>query len=701
MFASSNKDSEKESGVGITLASIKHDIEVSYKYFQPNYKRYHEFYDFVFRTAISAADIEKLKDLGKPPIESPLLEAYLSRLRGEFAKQSPNIDVHPAEGLMLNKLSPQYLQTLKMLQAHLNEILLESSNDEFEYDMYSDILAGGFGVARVFPDYVNDKSMMQKLNIERCFNPTMCGFDPLARKSHKGDGRYCFELSPMTKEEFAAEYGKDKAKEFYYTRAIQSFNWSYQNNEEKIVLVGDYYVKKPKNVTLCLLADNQVTTETDYNKMVREWASFEQPPVIVQRRKSIITTIERYRICENEILEEVKTDYPMLPLVFFDGNSVMIQNEQGGQMQQFTKPFVYNARGAQQLKNFAMQNLGSELEDILQQQWMVPLEAIPQDPKYREAFIRPQVAATLAYHQFDQERPDIRLDPPQVIQRRAIPPQINEVFVGMDGAVQASMGTYDAIMGINGKDISGKAIQQGALQSNAAAMPYLVGFMKGLQRCAEIIVHMIPLYYKTPRTVPIRLSDGKRDYITVNDEQDPESFNFNYDPHELNVSVQPGVNNNIQKQVALEQLTQMMQASPIFAEFMNRKGLPVLLDNMDIRGIEGLKEKADEFNEEMQKEREAQAGQPTDTDKIVQAEIEKTRMETEVGHERVQNDAAIGAAKIATEREKVENDRLEIELKAQEMAAKLNMEQQKIASEDAREAIRGAIEIARDLNSST
>lgn len=687
-MASNNKERDPNA---IDLASIKDDVEVSRAYFEPNFKRYNEFISFVFKTAISSEDIQKLKDLGKPPIEAPILEAYISRLRGEFSKQQPNLDVHPAEGLRLSRLSPQMLQTIKVAQAHVSEILFESSNDEFEYNMYSDVLAGGFGVAKVLPDYINERSFLQKINIERCFNPTMTGFDPLARTSHKGDGRYCFELTPMTKEDFAVEYGKDKAKEFNFTRGVESYNWSYANNKEKIVLVADYYVKVSKNTRLCLLADGQAMPEAEYNKMCREWDSIEVPPTVIQRRDSTITSIDRYRICENEILEKESTYYPMLPLVFFDGNSVMIQNAQGGQMQQFCKPYVYNARGIQMLKNFAMQNLGSELEDMVQHQFMVPLQAIPE--AYAEAFTHPQQASTLAYNQFDPDRPDVRLDPPQVIQRRAIPQEINQTFVGMDAAARGALGSYDALLGIGGRDISGKAIQQGAMQSDASAMPYLMGYMRGLQRCGEIIIHLMPLIYKTPRSIPIRLTNGKREYIMINDDKDPESIDFNYDPHELNVKIEPGVNANVQKQVALEQLTSMMQASPTFAEFMNRKGLSVLLDNLDIHGIEGLKELAEQFQEEIEKERQAAANAPTDTDKIVQAELGKTQMETEVAHERAQNEAVLGAAKIATEREKVENQRLEIELKAAEMAARLDLEAQEIASSDAREAVRGAIDL--------
>ena len=61
---------------------------------------------------------------------------------------------------------------------------------------------------------------MLKIPIERAFNPTLCGFDPLATTSHKGDGRYCFELYPMTQEEFAQEFGKDVLR--HSTLPVQS-----------------------------------------------------------------------------------------------------------------------------------------------------------------------------------------------------------------------------------------------------------------------------------------------------------------------------------------------------------------------------------------------------------------------------------------------------------------------------------------------
>lgn len=78
------------------------------------------------------------------------------------------------------------------------------------------------------------------------------------------------------------------------------------------------------------------------------------------------------------------------------------------------------------------------------------------------------------------------------------------------------LGSYDTVLGTNSNRLSGKAIQQGALQSNGAAMPYLIGYIKGLNRIAEILLDLIPKYIVTPRTIPVRGLNGKRAYQLVN-----------------------------------------------------------------------------------------------------------------------------------------------------------------------------------------
>ena len=65
------------------LDQLKECVRIAYETSKVNFSRYHEFMKFVFDTALSSDDLEKLSTLKKPEIEFNILEAMVNRLRGE------------------------------------------------------------------------------------------------------------------------------------------------------------------------------------------------------------------------------------------------------------------------------------------------------------------------------------------------------------------------------------------------------------------------------------------------------------------------------------------------------------------------------------------------------------------------------------------------------------------------------------------
>ena len=547
------------------LPEIKKSVEDSMEYFSENVERYNEFMRFVFSTSLTHQDIGVLQTTGKPTIEFNILEAYVSRLRGEFAKQMPSVSVRAADGVPVSELNEEFIQTIKVIEAHLRAIFFDGSNDMLEYNVYTDLLAGGFSALKVFTKYVNEMSFEQKIMVERVFDPTLCGFDPLARESHKGDGRYCFELYPMTKKRFEDEFGKNLADDIKFTRALSGFSWSFQNDDEDIMLVCDFYEKKTKRVKIIKLSNGHAVSVKEYEEFLVKWAEMghiEQPPMPVgEPRWTVIESICRYRLCESRVLDYVETDYKYLPLIFVDGNSVNLQV--GGASTQMTRPYCYHAKGIQRLKNYAGQSLANELENTIQHKFIVAQESIPTD--YMDAYKNVQKANTLIYNHFlDTKSPDVTLPPPREVARTPIPPEISGTFTLSDQITQAILGSYDGAAGINESDMSGLAFARSAIQSNSSSMPYIVGYIKGLNRVAQIIVDLIPKYYRTPRSLPILLPSGKRDYEMINKSG---SLYMDYDPKNIEIRVEVGVNFAIQKeqansqqmQIQMEQMQQEMQ----------------------------------------------------------------------------------------------------------------------------------------------
>src|ERR1017187_2398863 len=568
------------------LPRLKKMVRHSSDYFEPNYKRFNDFRRFVFDTSLTDGDRMVLDTLKKPALEFNIGEAYISRLRGEFSKQEPSIVVTADDGANVSS------EMIDLVTGHLRHIISESNKNSCEYQVYTDILSGGFSAIKIWTEYAHSMSFDQVIKFDRVYDPTLVGFDPLARTPHKGDGQYCFELYPKTKEEFEHDYPDANLHGIDFTRSVEGFSWSYSNNGQDVLLLCDFYEKKKKKKHIVQLVNGYVMTVQEYKSFVEKWNAsgiIEQVPAIKGKpRWTDIETICRYTFLENQIIDYIETDYSALPIVFVDGNSILIrQGTNHGAFIQMTRPYIYHLKGLQQLKNFAGQSLANELENLVQHKFKVAKESLPDEQSYLDAYTNIQIANTLVYKAFKDNDPKQPVPPPMEIQRIPIPPEVINSFTMVDQMSQSILGSYDASLGINDNQLSGTAIVEGASQSNAAAMPYVVGFMQALTQVANIIVGLLPKYYVTPRTIPVVDDDGMRTYKEINK---PNQLFMNYDENSLSVKVEAGVNFAIQKARSLNQMIQMSQAMPIFGQFMNSKGLKILIDNLEMQGQEKLKE---------------------------------------------------------------------------------------------------------------
>ena len=682
------------------LEELKGCVEDWHGYWKSNTTRYNDFVRMVFSTALTPKMRNKLEELQKPQLEFNIMEAMISRLRGEFAKQEPSLNLRASDGVSPDMLDDQFLATIDVVEAHIRSIFFDASNDSFEYTTYSDILGGGFSVAEVYTDYVNAMTFEQCIKVERAFDPCLCFFDPMARLSHKGDGNYCGQMYPRTKEEFIEEFGEECIKGSSFVRAENSgYSWSYRNGTKDIILVGYFYKKKRKKVKIVKLSTGRTVTLDDYEKIIEIWEErgiMAQPPVILPgyERTTYIESIVRYTFCENKVLKYEETNYSMLPLVFIDGNSVLVKETEEGATQQMTRPYVYNAKSTQDLKNFAGQTIAAEIENMVQHKWMAAVESVPED--YIEAYKNPQNASVLMYNAFLNRDPANPIPPPQAIQRTQTPAIIQDAFYGADKTIQLVLGSYDAALGSMGEaggDVSGKAIQQGAMHSDAASVPYLVSYIKGLQRIGEIILDLIPKYYVTPRSLPILKLDGKRDYVPVNDDDNPDSIPLTYDSNILQLKVEAGVNSSVAKQMAMDQLIKMMGTSELFNDFMNREGLDVFLSNMDIRGIEDLKVKASAYMDQLREQAEAEADKPDPMQEMVKGQIEVDMAGVEQRREKAEGDQAIAAARVVNEKSKTDIEYMRLQAELNNKHVDQNMKQQQINDKKAQEAIDTALKV--------
>ena len=87
------------------LAKLKKHVETWHQYFRRNNQRFWDYTKFVCATSISNKERAALQAVSKPQLEFNILEAQVSRLRGEFAKHSPSFEVRAADGVPVNMMN--------------------------------------------------------------------------------------------------------------------------------------------------------------------------------------------------------------------------------------------------------------------------------------------------------------------------------------------------------------------------------------------------------------------------------------------------------------------------------------------------------------------------------------------------------------------------------------------------------------------
>ncbi len=681
------------------LDKHKEMVEAWYEYFKPNNDRFWEFMKFVCATSLSSKDVAVLNTLQKPVVEFNIIEALVSKRITEFAQQEPSIDVRAADGIPVELLTEEFIATEEIIESYLRAIFNDSANDNLQSNINREQLMGGFSALYVCTEYVNDMSFEQQIKLEKVFDPTMTFFDPMARESHKGDGDYCGMLIPYTKDRFIDEFGEAAAKDITFNPAgnLQGFRWSYSNQQQDVVLVAYMFVKKYKKEKIVRLSNGHVIPVDQYKKLIEIWDSIEQAPIVLEERWTDREYIEHYRFCESKELYKGMTDYKYLPIVFVDGNSVLIRGsaladggDSGGAVQQMTRPYVYHARDAQRAKNFAGQTMMNEIENMVMHKFVASVESVPED--YKEAYANVQQASVLMYNAFDDKTGE-RLEGPREIQRTPTPPIVESAFINADSTIMATLGAYDAAQGVT-SDMSGRAIIQGAIQSDGAVGPYLINYLKAWNRVGQIVLDLVPKYYKTPRSLPVVGKDGKRGFRTVNNPGQPDNVDLNYDASMLQLKISAGVNSSVQKQMSLEMIVKMMQASPVFAEFINADGLETILDNMEIRNIDSLKVKAVEFMEQLRQQQQAMAEQPNETELQMQtlSQIEMAKVQQRSAE--AEGKLAISAAELALDKDRLEMEYMKLLSEIEEGDQKMMIERERAASEDARSAIELLMDMA-------
>lgn len=757
------------------------EVESAYRYFKENNQRYEQGREFIFKTSISEELRNTLVNIEWPIYEVNTLESFISRLAGEFAKQMPS----PSTRLTGEKSdSEKSVELIKLLDGKLRYIFESPQTDNIKKAMYIECISGGFSAAKLVVDYINPMAFEQDVTYEKCYDPTLCYFDPIARKNHKGDGRFCGELVPFTEEEFKIEWPDIDLSNVDYTRdalTAGNLHWYYMEGQDsalrKILYVADHYIKKEVKKKIVLVQipnlkpliekitslvktamvikkhqeqrqqqeqspDHQQPipqtmqnmqstgmqpsmqptqgmqraqqpqqspensnahqnpeekpkpflkksmTEEQYEVFAEMWSqhSMLPKPKIINQRTTVVTEIWHYRFMGNKLLERPKkTNFPILPIIFFDGNSHILANKQ------MTRPYHYQAMDAQKMKNIVAITMMNAIENMPQTRLMMAKETIPEEPAYQETLKNPQrPAAAIIYNSMGETNDNRPLPPPMPLNFQSFGGELVQLYNDIDRTIQIILGNFDQQIGIQNKELSGVAIQEGATQSNNAAMPYINNYMDGMNQIARGIVQMIPKLVRTARTMPIIDKNGLHQAILVND-PDNELTKLDYNSSDIDVVVKSSVNFEIQKDRTFNNLATLMQLpdpNP-WKGFFGGPAATDLLDNMTVRNQDMLKEKFLKY-QVVQEQKDAQNQQMAMAMNPAVIQMQELQVNSQLKQQEMQLKAMDQKMTQQIEGMKVFQTFIESVVHLRESADKMAIEKSRIQAENNRTATEGA-----------
>lgn len=603
------------------LAKIKRDVKMAGDAFKENYERFNFWIRYMNYSTVTEDDAAKLRKLQKPLIGANIISSINERAIYEFSENPPSIMVSRNETQIPGAQGGATDDQIEFLESFLREILTNPQCADFAVPAFTDSTEGGFSSVYVGTRYANSKAWHQDIYIEKAYNPCMVFYDPYAKEPHKGDGEYCGEIMFLTEEEYLQEYGEEVPKaakaRYKYTsdgqtilpagEAFAGYQWVQQVDGKKLIAVAKYYYKEHVRERQFLMSNGKTVNLAGKDKMMQDYAedlyTLEAAPDVLKEEMRDVVKIKCVHACENKILREEDTPFIYLPWVFVDGNSKLIANGSSGGYKQVTFPRMYHALGSQKLLDFCMQTAGNEIENMVMTKFKMPIESLPDDERYIKAYTSPQQASLYVYKSQNDKMPEKPLAGPQEVQRTPTPPIVMDTWQMCLQLLQQTGGTYDMQQQLDART-SGSAILQGNLGKGQAGETYHRNFRVALTRIAEIVVSLMPIYYDTPRQLPIRNMDNDRIYKSVNDKSNPDSVMLDFTPEALKIVIEAGPSVSAQRQMAIQQLTAGVEVLPKFGQFFQDECGDIFINQLDLKEKNMIKERWKKWNE--QNEQQAQ-----------------------------------------------------------------------------------------------
>lgn len=527
------------------------------------------------------ADLKRNRELDdRPCLVMDETNQYINQIKNDQRQNKAAIKVRPVDDKADKKVA-------EMLQGVIRHIE-DTSNADIAYDTASEqALRGGFGYFRVVTDYCYEDSFEQEIKIERIRDRNSVYLDPMRQMPDGSDAKWGFVTEWMKREDFTEAY-PDADPVSWKSDQKEMVDWVTEDS----IQIADYYFFRETERELVQLPDGT----TAYTSEIPEGISTDG----LRKRTTTQHKLIWQKITGAEVLEETEWMGKYIPIIEMIGNESIVDGKR------ILTGIVHSAMDAQKMHNFA---ISSMVEHIVLAPKSPNIAAAGQLEGFEEQWkdANRRNIPVLTYNPLSVD--GVAVPPPQ----RQPPPGLSSGYADMVMAsrtwVQSAMGMYNASVGAEGNEKSGKAILAKQREGDTGSFHYHDNRSISVRHAGRILVDLIPKIYDTRRVVRILGEDGKPETVMFDPDlkrgskevkQEDGSLLMLYNPTigKYDVAVSSGPSYTTKRQEAAETQMQLVQANPTMFPLVG----DIMIRNMDWPGADQMADRLQKMLPENLKE---------------------------------------------------------------------------------------------------
>lgn len=597
---------------------------------------------------------ERRKNEGKPVISVDHLGQFIHQVVNDIRQNTPTINVIPHS-------SGAREETARIIKGLIKNIEYRSSADSV-YDNAVDFsVKCGIGWIRVDHDYENDTGFEQELLIKPICNPTSVILDSRSIMPDGSDAKHCFVLEKMTRKDFKKRWPKFDACSF----TASQYELQQGTSEGDITIAEYFYIEeKDLEIGMRMAIDPMTGEEEQIIEPVQKDVEY------INTRKTTIKKVKRCYMSGKDVLEE--TDFPgkYIPIIPVYGEQHWAKGKR------YVFSLIRKSHDSQKMVNFWKSIETEILQKTPKFGWMA---AEGQTEDYAQDYINADKSVVKRYKTVDVNGNPVPA--PQQI----IPPQMPVGIVNASRAavddIKATMGIYQAALGMRSNETSGIAIAQRKAEGDNATYHFADNLSRSIQHLGRVLISCMREIYDTQRVLRIIGEEEEIEEIGVNGLViDGQEVPHDLTKGEYDVRVVTGASYTTKRQEAAAMFEGILSRNPALLTMIG----DLAFKTMDVPGAQAI---ADRFKkmlppelrddkEEQVDPRVAQAEQIIEQSQAAIIELTQRLQQAEA---QLKDKQAEMALKAQSDQARAENDRAKIEIEIM----KLNLEQEKLRMEAA------------------